>query len=131
MKFDIDRCQYEGIHGDAIHWHLFSHVKCNPNLSQALKIQAINLAYIMQPQGNEIYYALMQDGDNDELANMAEEELAYMQPGGDMAEEELAYIMQQLEGGEINYRQRALMQDGDSDVGQLDRQTTEKGHKTS
>ena len=54
-----------------------------------------DMAY-MQPQGNEIDCVLMQDGDNDELANMAEEELAYMQPGG-----------------ETNYCQRALMQDGE------------------
>lgn len=48
----------------------------------------------MQP-GGEIDCVMMQDGDNDDVAKMAEEELAYMQPGG-----------------ETNYHQCALMQDG-------------------
>ena len=52
-----------------------------------------------------IDYALMQGGNNDNVANMAKEELAY--------------IMQQ--GGETNYFQRALMLDGDNDVAKFAR----------
>ena len=47
-------------------------IYCKPRKFQVMNQE--DMAY-MQPQGNEIDCVLMQDGDNDELAYMAEEEL--------------------------------------------------------
>ena len=47
-------------------------IYCKPRKFQAMNQE--DMAY-MQPRGNEIDCVLMQDGDNDELAYMAEEEL--------------------------------------------------------